>query len=730
MMLVALVFALLPSAPDLVLRGVVRDQSGLPVPRALVYVDGTQNAAETDNAGRFGLRLPDPRAGTLAVYRDGFALFAVPFDPITLEPFEIVLIPAPIADSVTVTAPRAPAPPASAFGMRPLDVVRTAGSAGDLMRALQTLPGVAQMDEGAGLYVRGGDTSEVLVLLDDAVVFHPYRQETPGGGLFGSVEPFLLEGVSFATGGFSARYGSALSAVLDMHGLRRPETRQLSATFGLAGASVRGALPIGAGGGLRISGNRSFPGLLFAVNGRPYEFSPLPGGWDANVSAHYDSTEAGRVKLLVSASGDGVGVHIDSLAFGGLLRSTTSTSLVTLHWEKIVGGTWLATASAGLTRYARGRDVGVLDLDTTDRRASWRAAAERALGAWMLRIGGDGFDARTHIDGRVPSRGGDLGGTSGSERLDVRYGDVVSGAYAEAERRWRAVTTTVGGRVQRFDLARSVTIDPRVNVAIDTAPGQKASFAWGLYHQAPDSAYYGHVDQADGHKLDPMRARHAIVGYEIGDDKRPLHLRAEGYWKTYDSLPIETGDAASAFWSGGFGSARGLDLFAHVKHAPIDLTADYSWLAAERRWTPVDDRGKYPLPASGSWRPDFEIPHTAHVLARIDLTHALSASAGWRIASGRLDTPVVGATLTPSGYVPQYGAINSERLPEYERVDLTVSYLSQLFGSQSTVLFASIGNLAGRTNYFEYAYSPDYTQRRPVTSATPRVVYFGLTLTR
>ena len=61
-----------------------------------------------------------------------------------------------------------------------------------------------------------------------------------------------------------------------------------------------------------------------------------------------------------------------------------------------------------------------------------------------------------------------------------------------------------------------------------------------------------------------------------------------------------------------------------------------------------------------------------------------------------------------------------------------VSLISRgkFYGSKSTVLFASIGNLAGRTNYFEYAYSPDYSQRRPVTSATPRVVYFGLTLTR
>src|SRR5262249_7791143 len=248
---------------------------------ALVYVDGTQISTETDTAGKFELTLSPPRAGTLTVYRDGFTAVSMPFDPVdplTLESMRVTLSPAPLIEMVTVVAARPPSPPPSTFGMRPLDVVRTAGSAADLMRALQTLPGVAQVDEGAGLYVRGGDTSEVLVLLDDAVVFHPYRQETPGGGLFGSVEPFLLDGVSFATGGVSARYGNALSAVLDMPGLGRPEFRQTAITVGLAGASMSAALPIGERGGVRVSGNRSFPGLLFAVNGTPYLFDPLPGG--------------------------------------------------------------------------------------------------------------------------------------------------------------------------------------------------------------------------------------------------------------------------------------------------------------------------------------------------------------------------------------------------------------------------------------------------------------------
>src|SRR5262249_62320792 len=169
-----------------------------------------------------------------------------------------------------------------------------------------------------------------------------------------------------------------------------------------------------------------------------------------------------------------------------------------------------------------------------------------------------------------------------------------------------------------------------------TAPGQRATFAWGIYHQAPDAAYYGYVDRANG-GLTAMRAQHTIAGYEIGDERRPVHLRAEAYRKTYDALPLEA--VPGFFSSTGYGSAHGLDLFAHVKRAPLDVIADYSWLDAERRWTPATDRRKYPVLPPGTWPPEFDITHTAHVLARVDLTRALAASAGWRISSGRLDTP-------------------------------------------------------------------------------------------
>jgi hypothetical protein len=108
---------------------------------------------------------------------------------------------------------------ASSLTLHSLDVYTTPGASADILRAIQTFPGVAAMDDGSGLFVRGGDVGETTILLDQATVVHPYKFESPTGGYFGTIPPFLVGGTYFSSGGFSARYGNALSGILAMESM-------------------------------------------------------------------------------------------------------------------------------------------------------------------------------------------------------------------------------------------------------------------------------------------------------------------------------------------------------------------------------------------------------------------------------------------------------------------------------------------------------------------------------
>jgi hypothetical protein len=113
----------------------------------------------------------------------------------------------------------------------------------------------------------------------------------------------------------------------------------------------------------------------------------------------------------------------------------------------------------------------------------------------------------------------------------------------------------------------------------------------------------------------------------------------------------------------------------------------------------------------------------------VPLGAAVAIAGGWRTAAGRLHTPIVGATRAGDQWAPVFGPINSERLPLYERLDFSVSWLVPA-GAGAMVFFASLDNALGRVNFFDYRYAPDYSSRQPIVPTSQRTIYVGATFRR
>ena len=727
--IVALLAAGLPAgsdagqaAPETVIRGIVRDSNGRPLEGAQVYVRGSQTLETTGAGGRFELRTRRTGAQVLVAFATGYWLSEVPIDlDGGLHDVDVMLEPADVEELVDVVAP-APvdaAPSVQAFG--PIDVVRLPGAQADVMLYVQNLAGVSQVNDEAGLFVRGGDSTEVLTLLDHAVVHHPYRYERVTGGIRGTVDPFLTSDISFSSGGFPARFGNALSGVLDMQGHGRPAAPAGQASLLLSGMSGVGALPVRSRGGLRASGNWSETGPMFRLNRSPRAFTRYPDSRDLNVSGHYDSPALGSFKVFAMSLRERVGIEIEDQAFVGFVESANANVLTYARWEKVSPGGWTAVATFGVTEYGSDASVGVLDIESRDRRQSWRADVSRITPAGIVRVGSDGGRSRNRWAGRVPATRGDLGGVAGSSVFDVTLADRHAGAYAEFEGRPGVLVPNLGVRVDRFHLAGATTVDPRLSLLVRAGSRRRVRLAWGLYRQAAPPSYY-ELARGPVHLL-PMRAEHWVAGYESGLADDALQLTAEAYHKRYRNLPMED---AGGFSSGGYGTAYGVDLSARLRWPGGGAEAVYGWLHARRRWTSIETPSGIE-PGEGTWAPYFEIPHGFRATVELDLTETVGVAASWRTASGRPFTPVDGARLTDGGYVPVWGAVNSARTPRYERLDLNMSLLGP-FGLEGLILFAGVTNLLGRHNVLDYAWSPDFTERRPVTSALPRAIYFGSTV--
>jgi vitamin B12 transporter len=715
------------ATPQVVVRGVVRDASGAAVPNASVYLRGADAFAVSGMDGHFELTSTTaPGDVTLVVVHAGFRAFeqriSLRSEPIALE---VALEIESLAGHVEVTGRAADLEPAAAQKLATLDIYRTPGTDADPMRAVQMLPGVVKADEGAGLFVRGGDVSETATYLDRALLFHPYRYETPTGGFFGAVPPYLISGLSLSTGAFPARFGNALSGILELTGLDRPGQTAITATLGLGAASASVALPLGDHMGLRFSGNQTLSRLLFAVNPGDQHFQSYPSGSDLNLSFYADSATAGRFKISAFTNREQVGVEAQEDAFTGILDSASHNRLFSLNWEKPLQH-WLIDATLSTGSYSESTRVGVLDLASRDSGERMRLDVSRSSSGWIFRSGVEAERLGTISQGTIATHGGDLGGVQGTRLWSLDLSEWRAGGYAELERSAGRFTTNIGVRLDRFQALRAWGADPRASVVYALRAKQRIRLAWGMYHQAPAPTYLNRVDGNPG--LRPMHAQHLVAGYTYGEESGPLYLRVEGYAKEYGRLPLQ--DAVLNFNDRGNGFARGVDFF--LKLAPSTRWqgwAGYSFLQARRLYTPYDDFQRYEIPVA-KYRPDFDIPNTLQLVAQHSLTESVSVGASFRVASGKPFTPIVDSLATPEGFVPLYGAINSERLPRYERLDFSVSKSYSVAKKASMIVFLGVTNVMNRKNVFAYAYSADYSQRRPAEGSQGRAFYFGTSFQR
>ena len=99
----------------------------------------------------------------------------------------------------------------------------------DLIRAIQSLPGVSTIGEGAtGFNVRGGSIDQNLVLLDDAPVYNSSHLL----GFFSIFNPDAVKDVKLFKGGIPAQYGGRASSVLDVR-MKEGNAKKLEVNGGI-----------------------------------------------------------------------------------------------------------------------------------------------------------------------------------------------------------------------------------------------------------------------------------------------------------------------------------------------------------------------------------------------------------------------------------------------------------------------------------------------------------------
>ena len=680
------------------ISGKVTDRNEQPIAGANVYLEGTYDGATTNSFEEFSFSTKNRGEQTLVISYISFETARKKIQVNTAQHLSIKLREDVTAlDAVTLSAGTFSAGDNSKVTvLKPLDVVTTAGVAGDLMAALQTLPGTQPVGEDGRLFVRGGTAGETSVFIDGLRVFRPYTSSANNLPSRGRYSPFLFDGITFSTGGYSAEYGQALSGVLLLNTIAEPDQTETNISL----------MSVGGGLGHTQKWQKSSLSLNTGyINLFPY-LKLVPNNEQAKFKKPYQSFSSESVYRKHSKNGIFKWYTAYELTNLEVLQpdidqpqpvnfSLKNENLYTnLSYKSALGNGWSFNHGVSAS-YSRNKfDIDLTQIENRELAANLKLKmSKRFNNRIKLHFGGE-YIYKTFSEDFIASEN--------TEELQIK--PEVSAGFAEADFIFsKKFALKTGFRGTYLDLKKQFYWLPRLSMAMKTGNDGQLSLAYGQYLQQPETDLRK-FDQT----LEPETATHYILNYQW---TRPGYiLRAEAYHKEYnDLIKFNTPEPGynSAYTNEGYGYARGADFFFRDDKSFENLQywISYSFIDSQR------DFRNFPIKTT----PQFVANHTASLVTKYWIEE-LKSQVGftYTFASGRpYEDP------NTSGFM-------NRKTKNYNSLSFNWAYLL----SQQKIIYFSVSNVLGSRNVFNYDYAKTADEngifeRQAITPAADRFFFVG-----
>jgi hypothetical protein len=608
------------------------------------------------------------------------------------------------------------------------------GGESDVLAAFSITPGVVTTgDQGGQLYVRGGTPIQNRTLLDGMTIYSPFHSI----GFFSVFETELIKNVDIYTGGFSAKYGGRISSVVDItyrDGNKSKFSGKVSVSPFMARVILEGPIAklkdpkssltyvvSGKQSLLKQTAKPLYP-YMNDRNGLPFNFTDVYGKITANLG--------GRSKV----SAYGFGMH-DGANFNDIAN---------LNWKSYGGGMSFSVLPSNSPLFIKGH------VNASNYQLSLKEnnVPERFSSISGFEMGFD-FTYVTPNSGEI-AFGINIEGFSTNFRTQNEIGREIKDENFSTEFNpyfnYRYVSTRwvleAGMRVQYYASYSQASLEPRAGLKYNASDIFRLKLSGGRYSQnftsansdrdvvnlfngllsAPSNVQSnfvrpnGSVINGIGNGL--QFAWHAVAGFEL-DITKKITLNVEGYYKYFDRLSNinlnKLYDDVAQFsliddvFKKDFiiesGEAYGLDILLKQQTERTYLWVGYS-LGKVTRWdgfmnyaTVFDRRHNVNLVFTYLFGPKKNI----------------EVSARWNYGSGLPFTPTAGfyasenfqngvstdiLASNPSYVETILGALNSKRLPDYHRLDLSAKFPIAIKDKEPIEVSIGITNVYNRQNIF------------------------------
>jgi len=678
----------------------------------------------------------------------------------------------PISVTVNITAtesglePTEPAP----YEAGAQEVLTTAGSYGDILRFLQTLPGVvASNDTSNEVLVRGGHPMENLYVVDGIEMANINHVATLGttGGFAPMIDAAAIQGLKLSTGGYDAGFPERLSSVTEIRLLdAKSLERHLEGDFGIQGVGGLVEQRIH-GGDLLVSGHH---GLLDTVtqdagmsgvptytnaltryrrrNASGNQFTLLNvAGWDSIdvTPCQSDQVETSSINSQYSGWRETTGIawqHVYSKNSFAVASISDSEQVEHIHQQD----QYVDPTKASPLRMAcpipkeLAHTTPVYMEDTNNGYSSAAYRFEFGTVKLTFATGTTGWLQRPHFDIAQP-----MGAYSpysaapirtDSTSFDSNFSTGETGSFAQfSYRTSRGLAFSAGGRLQTFAFGSHTTFTPRVSLRYHLGESAGIYAAFGTYTQLPPYVYL--LAFPENRSMLPMRANHEIVGLDV-NIASSAQVRLEAYAKKYTDTPVATEYPAVTLhtmpsllgeqfvWlpmkSQGHGQASGIELSGSTRiRSRLALRGSFAYSRA--RFAGSDH----------ILRPsNFDFPWIANLSTNMALGRGYGASVRWGYASGRPYTPYdLPSSVAQNRPIYDLSKINALRAPYYSRLDAQINK-DILMKGRHLVFYGGVDNILNRENFLTFAWMPIFDlhskNRVPVKQLTQMPIFpnFGV----
>jgi hypothetical protein len=568
----------------------------------------------------------------------------------------------------------------------------------DVLRALQFLPGVKNSSElSTGLSVRGGNLDQNMILLDEAPVYNPSHVI----GVFSVFNSDAIKDVQLYKGFIPANYGGRLSSVLDVR-MKEGNKNRTTLTGGIGTISSRLTVEgpyLAKRGSFLVSSRYTYSDALTRtlkfMRDNKFRFY----FYDINGKGSYSLNRNNRI-FLSFYSGEDVN------RLGILSDVKWKNATATLRWnhtfnEKLFSNTTLLYSNYKYT--IRAGHINPFSWKSGIRDVTFKSDLTYFLNP--SNILAFGFSSTHHEINPGSTKAAQLNSMLETGTIKA----LEHAVYARNEQTIGSWIIQYGLRYSLFQNLGEATVfnynndhevtdttfhsggvyhssggfEPRLALRymINSSSAVKASYTRTYqYLQLLSNSSFG-LSPFDTwfpsrRNIAPQKADQASIGFFKNLKQNLIEVSAEVYYRWLYNQSDYANHAQLLFnpqleseLRFGKGNAYGAELLVRKNSGRLNGWFSYTYARTKKL---------IPEISSNYFNANYDQPHSASIVVNYKLSPRVELSCDWVFATGRPTTLPVESYGYGDHQVPVYSERNSVRLPDYHRLDVSLTLHSKV----------------------------------------------------